>query len=82
MVPPTCPLKNPGGQREEGHGLVNHVQREHNHFYLLRHYQNASIQVRQIQCRKDYMQVSHLDKNMVEQSSTVPQSICKEYLNQ
>ena len=27
------------------------------------------------------MQVSHVDKNMVEQSSTVPLSIYKEYLN-
>ena len=27
------------------------------------------------------MQVYHVDKNMVEQSSTVPQSIYKEYLN-
>ena len=36
--------------------------------------QNASIQGRQIQCRKDQMQVSHVEKNMVEQSSTVPNS--------
>ena len=30
------------------------------------------IQGSQIQCRKDQMQVSHVDKNIVEQSSTVP----------
>ena len=61
MVLPTCPSKKKlGGQREEGHGVVHHV------------HQNASIHGRQIQCRKDQMQVSHVDKNMVEQSSTVP----------
>ena len=27
------------------------------------------------------MQVSHVDKDMVEQSHTTPKSICKEYLN-
>ena len=40
-------------------------------------YQNASIQGRQIQCSKDQMQVSHVEKNMVEQSSTVPNSQSK-----
>ena len=49
---------------------------------MLHHYQNASIQGRQIQCRKDQMQAFHVDKIMMEQSSTVPQSIYKEYLNQ
>ena len=47
-------------------------------------YQNSSIQGTQIQIRKDQMEVSHAEKNMVEQSSTVPYSqsiICKEYLN-
>ena len=45
-------------------------------------HQNASIQGRQIQCGKDQMQVSHVEKNMVEQSSTVPNSLVyKEYLN-
>ena len=73
MVPSTCPAKQiSGGQREEGHGVVHHVQGEHHQTYLLHHYQNASIQGRQIQCRKDQMQVSHVDKDMVEQSSTVP----------
>ena len=73
--PPTCPaIKNSGGQREEGHGIVHHVQCEHHQSYLLHHYRNASIQGRQIQCRKDQMQVSHVEKNMVEQSSTVPNS--------
>ena len=43
---------------------------------VLHHYQNAAdIQNRQIQCKKDQMQVSH-EKNMVEveQSSTVTNS--------
>ena len=30
------------------------------------------IQNRQVQCMKDQMQVSHVDKDMVEQSNTVP----------
>ena len=34
--------------------------------YLLHHYQNANIQGGQILCRKDQMQVSHVEKNMVE----------------
>ena len=42
--------------------------------YLLHHYQNARIKGTQSQCRKDQMQVSHVEKNMVEQSSTVPNS--------
>ena len=45
----------PGGQREEGHGVVHHVQGEHHQTYLLHHYQNASIQGRQIQCRMDQL---------------------------
>ena len=63
---------HPGGQQEEGQGIDHHIQYEHHQSYLLHHYQNASIQGRQIQCRKDQMHVSHVDKNMVEQSSTVP----------
>ena len=54
-----------GGQQEEGHGVVHHDQWEHYQSYLLHQYQNASIQG-QIQCRKDQMQVSHVEKNMVE----------------
>ena len=42
--------------------------------YLLHHCQNASIQGRQIHCRMDQMQVSHVEKHMVGQSSTVPNS--------
>ena len=42
---------------------------------------NASIQDRKFQCRMDQMQVSHVDKDMVEQSHTTPSSICEEYLN-
>ena len=71
MDPPTCPAKkNLGGQRQEGHGVVHLVHQS----YLLHHYQNASIQGRQSYCREDQMQVSHVEKNMVEQSSTVPNS--------
>ena len=33
--------------------------------YLWHHYQNDSIQDIQIQCRKDQMQVSNVDKDMV-----------------
>ena len=62
MVPPTCPSKK-----------NHHVQWEYHQSYLLRHYRNDSIQQgRQIQCRKVQMQVSNVNKNMVEQSSTVP----------
>ena len=66
MVPSTC-QKNEitGAQQEEGHGVVHHVQWEHHQSYLLHHYQNASIQDRQIQCRKDQIQVSDVDKDMV-----------------
>ena len=49
-----------GGQQEEGHGVVHRVQWEHHQSYLLHHYQNASIHVRQIQFRKDHMQVYHV----------------------
>ena len=34
--------KNLGGQREEGHGVVHHIQREHHQSYLMHHYQNAN----------------------------------------
>ena len=70
--PPTHSSKKiSGGQPEEGHGVVHHVQWEHHQSYFLYHYQNASIQGRQIQCRKDQMQISHVEKYNVEQSSTV-----------
>ena len=49
---------------------------------MLHLFQNASIQDRQIQYRKDQMQVSHVDKDMVKKSCTTPYSICKEYFNQ
>ena len=43
---------------------------------MFHHYQNASIQGRQTKCREDQIQVYHVecivDKNIVEQSSTVP----------
>ena len=56
MVPSTCPVKKmSGGQREEGHAIVHHVQGEHHQTYMLHRYQNASIQDRQIQCKKDQM---------------------------
>ena len=64
--------KKSGGPREEGHRAVRHVQWAHHQSYLLHHYQNASIKARQIQCRKDQMQVSHVEKNIVKQSSPVP----------
>ena len=41
--------KKTGGQQEEGHGVVHHVQGEHHQSYLLHHYQNAIIQIRQMQ---------------------------------
>ena len=54
MVPSTCPAKLiSGGQQEEGHGVVHHVQGEHHQTNLLHPYQNASIQGRQIQCSMD-----------------------------
>ena len=75
MVPPTCLAKKIlGGQQEEGHGVVHHVRGEHHQSYLLHHYQNASIKVRQNQCTMDQVQVSHVEKNNVEQSSNVPNS--------
>ena len=40
------------------------------------YYQNASIKGRQIQCRKNQLQVSYVEKNM-----TTSQSSYKEYLN-
>ena len=49
------PLAQPqdsGGQREEGHGVVHHVLGEHHQTCLLHHYQNASIQDKQIHCRR------------------------------
>ena len=43
MVHPTClPKKNLGGQREEEHGVVHQLQREHHQSYLMQHYQNAN----------------------------------------
>ena len=44
---------------------------EHHQSYLLHHYQNARIQGRRTQCKKNQMQVSHGDKNMVEQPGIV-----------
>ena len=73
MVPSTCPAKQiSGGQQEEGHGVVHHVQGEHHQTCLLHYYQNASIQGRQIQCRMDQLKVFHVDEGMVEQSHTNP----------
>ena len=73
MVPSTCPAKQiSGGQREEGHGVVHHVQGEHHQTYLLHHYKNASIQDIQIPFMKDQIHFSHVDQDMVEQSNTVP----------
>ena len=47
MIPSTCPAKQiSGGQREEGHGVVHHVQGEHHQTYLWHHYQNASMWTR------------------------------------
>ena len=38
MVPSTCPAqKNSGGQQEEGHAVVHHVQGEHHQTYLFYH---------------------------------------------
>ena len=31
------------GQREEGHGIVHHVLREHHQYYIWHHYPNTSI---------------------------------------
>ena len=42
-------------------GVVQHLQQEHHQSYLL-HYQYASIQGRQIQCRKDSVQNSNKDR--------------------
>ena len=58
MVASACPPKNSGGQQEEGHRVVHHVQWEHHQSYLLNHNQNASIQYRQIQLRMDKMQMA------------------------
>ena len=69
MVPSPSPAKQiSGGQREEGHGVVHHVQGEHHQTYLVHYYQNTSIQGIQIQCRMDQLKVSHVDEGMVEQS--------------
>ena len=81
MLPSTCPAKQiSGGQQEEGHREVHHVQGEYHQTFFLHHYQNASIQGIKIQCRMDQLYVSHVDKDTVEQSHTTPKSICKEYL--
>ena len=72
MVPPNC-LFSSEGHRQKGHGVVYHLQQEHHQSYLKHHFQNASIQGRQIQCNKDQMQVSYKETNMVdmiEQSRT------------
>ena len=42
-----------GGQQEEGCRVVYHVQREHHQSYLWHHYQNESIQDRQIYSVQD-----------------------------
>ena len=77
MVPSTCPAKQiSGGQREEGHGVVHHVQGEQLQTYLLHiaplSNGGASIQCRQIQCRMYQLYVSHVDKDTVKQSHTNP----------
>ena len=30
-----------GGQQEEGHGVVHHLQQEHHQSHLMHHFQNA-----------------------------------------
>ena len=74
MVPSTCPAKQiSGGQREEGHGVVHHVQGEQLQTYLSSLSNGgASIQCRQIQCRMYQLYVSHVDKDTVKQSHTNP----------
>ena len=42
------------GERKDK-GVVHHVQGEHHQTDLLHHYQNASIQGRQIQCMMDQL---------------------------
>ena len=78
MVQLNCQALAPNPQpqtlqsQNQNQGAVHHVQGEHHQTYLLHHYQNASIQGRQIQCRIYQLQVSHVDKEMVEQSHTNP----------
>ena len=69
-----CQKKSLRHEKEE-HGIAQHLQQEHNQSYLMHHYQKASIQGRQIQCRKDQIHIFNKDMNMVEQSSTVPSSL-------
>lgn len=63
-------------EQEEGYGVVHHVEWEHHQWHLLRHYQNTNIQETQI--RQNQLQVSRDDKNMGEQSNTIPYFL-KEY---
>ena len=46
MVPTTCPAKKiSGGQQEEGHSVVHHVQGEHHQTYLLHHNKMPSSRI-------------------------------------
>ena len=68
-----------GGQQEEGCRVVYHVQREHHQSYLWHHYQNDSIQDRHIYSVQDGTKctgcpISLVNKDMVEQSHTTPES--------
>ena len=76
MVPSTCPAKQiSGGQQEEGHGVVRHVQGEQFQTYLLHHYQMevpaSSVEKFRAGCTYQ-LYVSHVDKDTVNQSHTKP----------
>ena len=49
MIPLPAQHKKTGGQQEEGHGVVHHVQEEHHQTKACyKHHRNASIQDGQI----------------------------------
>ena len=66
MVPLKVKKKKSQADSEKRNMGIHHVQCEHYQSYLLYLYQNASIQDRQIQCRKDQMQVSNVPNSQSE----------------
>ena len=72
MTPSTCSAQKTGGQQEEGHEVVHHVQGEHHQTYLLQTPLSKCQHPGWTYSVQDGPKVSHVDKDMVEQSHNTP----------
>ena len=71
MVNPTCPSKkNSGGQREEGHGVVHHLQKEHHQ--RMKEGSHKKVQrIRMVQNSSPYLSVKKISGGQREEGHGV-----------